>query len=71
MIADIEFKVHLVRKNQLKIPVYRPEALLLREMNRTRKGDFLLGMGFTKADKRKFRQNNDIFEAYKIGRTRD
>lgn len=42
MIADVGFKVHWARKNQLTIPMYGPEAQLQQEMGRTRTGDLLL-----------------------------
>ncbi len=64
-------KVHSANKNQLTIPMYGPETQLQKEMNRTRTGDILLVMGIKKMNKRKFRQYNDRFEAYKIYNTRD
>jgi hypothetical protein len=51
--------------------MYGLETQLQKEMNRRRTENFLLVMGFLKVNKRKFRQYNDRFEAYKIRNTRD
>ena len=66
MIAYVYLKGHSVRKNQLRIPVYRAEVLLRPEMRRSRTGDFLV-MVFAKVNKRKFKKKNDDFKPYKIG----